>query len=122
MMDVEIMPALVEQEPILANLLELYAHDFSEFVDLTAGLDGRFGYKDLALYWEEPGRYPFIIKTGSHLAGLAFVRKGSAISRDAGIWDMAEFFIVRGCRRRGVGLRRRGIFGRSFRGSGRCVS
>jgi len=99
------MPALVEQEPILANLLELYVHDFSEFVDLTPGLDGRFGYKDLSLYWEEPGRYPFIIKAGSHLAGFAFVRKGSAISQEAGTWDMAEFFIVRGCRRRGVGLK-----------------
>jgi predicted acetyltransferase len=105
MVDVEIIPALLEQEPILANLLELYAHDFSEFVDLNPGLDGRFGYKHLHLYWEEPGRYPFIVKAGSHLAGFVFVRKGSAISQDAGIWDMAEFFILRGCRRRGVGMK-----------------
>jgi hypothetical protein len=39
---VEIIPALEEQEPILANLLELYAHDFSEFIDLNLGADGRY--------------------------------------------------------------------------------
>jgi hypothetical protein len=46
---VEIIPALEEQEPILANLLELYAHDFSEFIDLKLGADGRFGYKHLPI-------------------------------------------------------------------------
>ena len=104
-MDVEVVPALPEQGPMLANLLELYAHDFSEFVDLTLGPDGRFGYQYLHLYWEEPGRYPFIIMAGGHLAGFAFVRKGSAISNDANVWDMAEFFVVRGLRRLGVGMR-----------------
>ena len=104
-MDVEVIPARPEQAPILANLLELYAHDFSEFIDLTLGPDGRFGYERLDLYWEEPGRHPFIITAGGHLAGFAFVRKGSEISDDADVWDMAEFFVVRGFRRLGVGMR-----------------
>ncbi|MDT5268760.1 MAG: hypothetical protein QOH49_946 [Acidobacteriota bacterium] len=104
-MDVEVIPALPEQEAILANLLELYAHDFSEFVDLTLGPDGRFGYKHLHLYWEEPGRYPFIIMVDGHLAGFVFVRRGSEISTDPDIWDMAEFFVVRGLRRLGVGMK-----------------
>jgi hypothetical protein len=29
---IEVIPARPEQEPILANLLELYAHDFSELM------------------------------------------------------------------------------------------
>ena len=41
------------QELVLANLLELYAHDFSEFHDLELGMDGRFGYSHLPLYWSE---------------------------------------------------------------------
>ena len=45
--------AVREQPPILANLLELYAHDFSEFQPLDVGSDGRFGYKYLPLYWSE---------------------------------------------------------------------
>lgn len=103
--DLEIIPAPPEQQPILANLLELYAHDFSEFVDVKLGPDGRFGYKHLPLYWKEPDRYPFLIKANGHLAGLVFVRRGSEISHDTDVWDMAEFFIVRGLRRLGLGMR-----------------
>src|SRR5215212_478663 len=103
--DVEVVPALPEQEPILANLLELYAHDFSEFVDLKLGADGRFGYERLPLYWTEPERHPFLFTSDGHLAGFAFVRRGSEISGDADVWDMAEFFIVRGLRRLGLGMK-----------------
>ena len=101
--NVEIIPATPEQEPVLANLLELYAHDFSEFVELTLGPDGRFGYPHLHLYWKEPGRLPFVIKAGGRLAGFALVRRGSEVSGDPEVWDVAEFFVVRGLRRLGVG-------------------
>jgi predicted acetyltransferase len=103
-MNVQVIPAPPEQGPILANLLELYAHDFSEFVDLRLGPDGRFGYEHLHLYWEEPGRHPYIIRADGRLAGFALVRKGSAISNDADVWDMAEFFVARGFRRLGIGM------------------
>lgn len=104
-LELEVIPALKEQEPILANLLELYAHDFSEFIDLKLGADGRFGYEHLPLYWEEPWRHPFLILVNGHWAGFVFVHQGSQISPDDSIWDMAEFFIVRGCRRAGIGLK-----------------
>jgi predicted acetyltransferase len=103
--DVEVIPASPEQEPILANLLELYAHDFSEFVDLKLGADGRFGYAHLPLYWKESNRYPFLITADGRPAGFVFVRRGSEISGDADVWDVAEFFIVRGCRRLGLGTK-----------------
>jgi predicted acetyltransferase len=114
--DVEVIPALPEQETILANMLELYAHDFSEFVDLTLGPDGRFGYKRLHLYWEEPGRYPFIIMVDGQLAGFVFVRGGSEVSNDPDVWDMAEFFVVRGFRRLGVGMKAAREIWRKFPG------
>jgi predicted acetyltransferase len=103
--DVQIVPALQEHQPILANMLELYAHDFSEFIDLKLGPDGRFGYNRLPLYWKESNRHPFIIIADGDLAGFVFVSKGSAISNDPDIWDMAEFFIVRGLRRLGLGMK-----------------
>lgn len=88
----------------MANLLELYAHDFSEFLELELGADGRFGYKDLPLYWLEPGRHPFLVRSDGKLAGLALVKRGSGASGNATIWDMAEFFVARGYRRRGIGI------------------
>jgi predicted acetyltransferase len=102
---VEIIPASPEQEPIVAHLLELYAHDFSEFIDLKLGADGRFGYEQLPLYWKESTRYPFLVTVNGHLAGFVFVRRGSQISGDENVWDMVEFFVVRGHRRLGIGTK-----------------
>lgn len=93
----EVLPATADQEPVLANLLELYAHDFSEFFGIELGEDGRFGYKALPLYWSEPGRHPFLVRVDGKLAGFVLVAKCPAG------WDMAEFFVVRAYRRRGIG-------------------
>jgi predicted acetyltransferase len=100
---IEVLKAAPEHAPILANLLELYAHDFSEFHDVELGADGRFGYKYLPLYWSDPGRYPFLVRMDGKLAGFVLVRRGSAISGNESVWDMAEFFVLRGYRRRGIG-------------------
>jgi predicted acetyltransferase len=99
----EVIPAALEQEPILANLLELYVHDFSEFHQVELGLDGRFGYRNLPLYWRDPDRHPFLVMLDGKPAGFVLVKQGSEISGDASIWDLAEFFVLRGHRRRGMG-------------------
>lgn len=104
-MQIEVLPATTEDAPVLANLLELYAHDFSEFLDLKIGVDGRFGYEPLPLYWKEPNRFPFLVRANSDLAGFVLVCKGSRVSGDGEIWDMAEFFVLRRYRRNGVGVR-----------------
>jgi predicted acetyltransferase len=101
---VEVDLARREQAPILANLLELYAHDFSEFYSLDIGPDGRFNYESLPLYWTEPNRYPFLIRARGKLVGLALVKRGSEISGDQTVWDMSEFFVLRGYRRLGIGM------------------
>ncbi len=100
---IQVICANSDQEAILANLLELYAHDFSEFHDLELGIDGRFGYKHLRLYWCESNRHAFLLRVDGNLAGFALVKKGSEISGNETIWDMAEFFVVRKYRRRGIG-------------------
>jgi predicted acetyltransferase len=94
---VQVIPATVDQMPIVANLLQLYAHDFSEFLDLELGPDGKFDYPSLPLYWTDPNRYPFLVRIEGQLAGFVLVK------REASIWDMAEFFVIRGYRRRGIG-------------------
>ncbi len=99
----EILPATKEEMPIVANLFELYAHDFSEFYSVEPGPDGRFGYPDLPLYWGEPGRHPFLIKVDGKLAGFALIRKLAPVTGHDAAWDLAEFFVLRAYRRRGVG-------------------
>ncbi len=104
-MQIEVVAATADQQPILANLLELYAHDFSEITELNLDSNGRFGYPPLPLYWQEAIRYPFLVKVDDTLAGFVLVKKGSHVSGDENVWDVAEFFIVRGYRRHGVGMR-----------------
>jgi predicted acetyltransferase len=45
------------------------------------------------------------VRMNGHPAGLVLVKRGSEISGGANVWDMAEFFVVRGHRRRGMGTR-----------------
>lgn len=117
-MSVEVIPATRADEPVLANLLELYAHDFSEFVSgIEVGDDGRFGYPRLRLYWEEEGRRAFLIKSEGRLAGFAFVTRGSCVSGRADVWDVAEFFVLRGHRRRGVGQAAAHVLWNTMRGA-----
>jgi predicted acetyltransferase len=102
---IEVIPAAPEQEAVLGNLLELYIHDFSELRDFDLGPNGRFGYKLLPLYWSDPDRHPFLVRIDGKLAGFALVKRGSEVSGNKTVWDMAEFFVIRGYRRRGFGTR-----------------
>src|SRR5580704_14435562 len=102
-LDVTLTLATRGQQPILANLLEFYAHDFSEFHPLQLGADGRFGYPHLSAYWSQPDHYPFLINVDGNLAGLALIKKTPSIIHSGEVWDVAEFFIIRAYRRRGIG-------------------
>ena len=103
MPNLDLIPAGQDQQPVLANMLELYAHDFSEFHPIELGDDGRFGYKNLPLYWSDSNRQPFLARLQGKLAGLVLIKRGSEISANPDVWDMAKFFILRRYRRRGVG-------------------
>ncbi|MBV9156807.1 MAG: GNAT family N-acetyltransferase [Acidobacteriaceae bacterium] len=102
---VELIAAAADQQSVVANLLELYIHDFTEFLHVELGPDGRFAYTDLPLYWSEPDRYPFLIKVEGELAGLALVKKGRSEISSEVVWDVGEFFVVRGYRRKGIGAK-----------------
>jgi len=100
---VEVVHATPEQEPIVANLLELYAYDFSEFHPILPGPDGRFGYKGLSRYWSETDRLPFLLKANGRLAGVALVKRERGVLGTETVWDVAEFFVLRMFRHQGVG-------------------
>jgi len=90
---------------LLANLLELYIHDMSEvFPHVVLGPDGRFGYRHLPLYWSEPDRrFAFLIRCDGRVGGFILVTRGSPVTSDPDVLDVAEFFVVRQYRRAGVG-------------------
>ena len=89
--------ASIDDKPVVQQLLELYAHDFSAFNGADVDDHGRYGYRYLDAYWTEPGRHPFLFRVEGRLAGFALVRAGVP-------HDMAEFFVMRKYRRSGVGV------------------
>lgn len=100
-------PARRDQKQVIANLIQLYTHDFSEH--WTGGPNGELGeeglfepYDYLDAYWTEPGRVPLLVRVDGRLAGFVLVNdhahSGRAVDR-----NVAEFFIVRKHRRGGVG-------------------
>lgn len=105
-MDVEVIEAALADKPVLRNLLELYQHDFSAFDDIDVGADGLYNYRYLDNYWTETDRHPLLLRVDGKWAGFALVRSGTP-------HDMAEFFVMRKYRRRGVGtVLARGVFAR----------
>lgn len=105
-MSVTLTEAPASAEPLLQNMMQLYAHDFSEYWADTdrgdLGPDGRFGDYPMADYWKLPGWTPLLIHSGSVLAGFALINDhahaGAPVNR-----SVAEFFVLRKHRSRGVG-------------------
>jgi predicted acetyltransferase len=104
MMNVDLLPTTWHDEPRLARLLQLYAYDFSESIALDIGDDALFDVRRLLSgCWSEPGRHTFLCRADGRLAGFAIVDERSRLSGDPEVMDVAEFFVMRKYRRRGVG-------------------
>ena len=103
---VEIMAALPEDRVPLANMMQLYAHDFSELWSGEErgelGADGLFAAYPLDAWWREADHIPLLVKADGFLAGFALLNATSHTGRPLDR-NMAEFFIVRKHRRSGVG-------------------
>ena len=104
--NLDIARATPEERPILANLLQLYIHDFSEYWSGTSQGeledDGRFLDYPLDSYWSDPRRVPLLLRLDGRLAGFALLNDHA--HTDAPVdWNMAEFFVARKHRGAGVG-------------------
>ncbi len=97
------------RRPAVANLLQLYLRDFSEFATVgtphgEVDAEGRFPYVGLDSYWREDGRVALTIEADARLAGFALINRWSALNRPLD-HSVAEFFVLRKYRRHRVGSR-----------------
>ena len=106
--DLVVSRAGADEAPVVGNLMQLYVHDFSElWFDRPEGElepDGRFAdYPGLEAYWKDPTREAWLFRVGGLPVGFALV---DAVAHSPTPVDraVAEFFVVRKHRRRGVGL------------------
>lgn len=102
-MKVSVQPMLVEQKSVLIQLMELYMYDFSLYSDDDINEYGYFGYSRIDDYWNEEGRYPYLIRVNEKIAGFVLVRSCCEYNELLNPHNIAEFFIMQKYRRRGVG-------------------
>jgi predicted acetyltransferase len=108
MPNVTLEPAGRDRRETLANLFQLYVHDFSEQWrdrpdEGELGEDGRFEpYRYLDDCWRDPRREALLICADDRLAGFVLVNDYSHSGLPAD-FNMAEFFVARKHRRAGVG-------------------
>jgi predicted acetyltransferase len=96
--DVEVTQALDDDRTIVRRLLQLYHYDFSEFDGSDVNPHGEYLHRYLDEYWTDSDRKAFLFRVEGALAGFALVFTGDPR-------DIAEFFVMRKYRGRGVGAR-----------------
>ncbi len=102
-MNITIEPILVEQKTVFIQMMELYKYDFSEYSNDDINEYGYFGYPHIDDYWNEEGRFPYFIRVDGKLAGLVLVRSCCEYNNLLQPHNIAEFFIMKKYRKKGVG-------------------
>ncbi|MGF1432217.1 GNAT family N-acetyltransferase [Kitasatospora sp. LaBMicrA B282] len=99
----ELVPGTDADRALVANLLQLYLHDHSQYAQVEPDASGRFEFPWLDDYFGRPGRECWVIRADGRPVGFALTRDGVPGDEDA--WHLAEFFVLRAHRRRGLGRR-----------------
>jgi len=115
----ELSEATIEQLPIMQRMGSYYVYDMSEYVGDEPGWEfpdtGDYECDDFRAYFEDPEASPFFIRVDGELAGFAIVNRQGSTSEVE--YNMAQFFIHRKFKGRGIGaLAARECFQR-FRGT-----
>jgi predicted acetyltransferase len=102
-MNAQLIKATPADREVIKNLMQLYIYDFSEYVDCDVENNGLFkSYPNLEDYWkEENDRFPYIIMYDNKYAGFALIRFIKTNRRN--YFSVAEFFVMRKYRRKGIG-------------------
>jgi predicted acetyltransferase len=114
-MRISVMPATEADRPVLANLIQFYLYDFTDFKEWDVQEDGRFEDYGLDGCCTSDDRHPFLIRADERLAGFAIVDDRSHLTGEHGIWDVADFFVLRRYQKRGVGERAARVLFNRFR-------
>ncbi|MFG1703111.1 GNAT family N-acetyltransferase [Nonomuraea sp. M3C6] len=100
MPDLSVRPASAADHPAMERLWQMFRHDMSEFEAQLPNPDATFRSERLQAAFQDADWAPYLLVSGEHPAGLAIVR---ALSGPARVLN--SFFVVRGARRAGIGLR-----------------
>ncbi|MCB5911489.1 GNAT family N-acetyltransferase [Streptomyces pinistramenti] len=100
MSDVSVRRANAADRPVLERLWLMFRHDLSEFRGQLPYPDGTFRSDRVDDAFTGADWAPYLLTSGESPVGLAFVRSLTGPTR-----VLNSFFVVRGARRTGIGLR-----------------
>ena len=98
----ELVYASKDYKEIIKNLMQFYVYDFSEYIDCDVEENGLYkAYSNLEDYWKDENyKFPYIISQAGKLVGFSLVDKCKSPEN---YFSIAEFFIMKKYRRKGVG-------------------
>ncbi len=101
-MNIKLIEASHIHKDVIKNLMQFYMYDFSEFVDVDVEADGLFAaYKNLDEYWNDENRFSYIIQKDEIYIGFVLIRYIEEQQRN--LFSIAEFFVMKKYRRKGIG-------------------
>ncbi|MFT5674299.1 MAG: putative acetyltransferase [Paraglaciecola sp.] len=100
---------------VLENLFYYYIYDMSEYMEWAPNEEGKFAYNPsfFDAYWEVDDHIPYFIYVGAELAGFALIRRYPS---DTSTYDIAQFFVLRKFKGKGVGKKTLALIVKSFPG------
>lgn len=103
--DIILKLATVNEKAIMENLISLYLHELSQYVDdLKINKEGKFQYEGIELYFSKDELYPFFIYYKDEIIGFILLNTGK-YAGEGKDYLINEFFILNSYRRRGLGTK-----------------
>jgi len=100
----EIVRTTADDTPVLQNLMQLYLYDLSQFSHREVDGRGLFNHEHLDRYTHDANRAAFLVRLSGRPAGFALVDEHSVLNGEgAGVRTIADLFVLRTHRRRGLG-------------------
>lgn len=101
----ELVPATIDDHPTIQNMGRFYVYDMTEYMgddeDWKIPENGIFECIDFRKYWDQPDTFPFILRNSQEIIGFVIIdKKGSESQVD---YNMAQFFILRKFKKKGIG-------------------
>ena len=93
----------VDEKLLLVRLMELYIYEFSIYSNEDINEYGHYRYGHIDDYWEEEGRFPYLIRVDGKIAGFALVCPHCDYRKEEGARCIGEFFVMLKYRRMGIG-------------------
>ena len=103
--EVRLILATLKEYPAIQNMGRFYVYDMSEYLGKQEGWeipqDGLYECIDFKKYWEDENTFPFLVRYQNELAGFVIVDKKGSNSEIN--FNMAQFFILRKFKNKGIG-------------------